>query len=69
MPEVNQLELNAKNNAEQWKVYEETEDFKQVYVRKSAEQRDELSRKIENLDEIDDEDDQCTLEPPKIWCC
>ena len=37
MPEVNQLELNAKNNAEQWKVYEETEDFKQVYRRKSKE--------------------------------
>lgn len=57
MPEVNQLELNAKNNAEQWKVYEETEDFKQVYRRKSKEQRQEESLGHEKADELEDEDD------------
>ena len=39
MPEVRQLELNAKDNAEQWKTYEETDDFKEVYKRKTEEQR------------------------------
>ena len=57
MPEVNQLELNAKNNAEQWKAYEETEDFKQVYLRKSQEQRREESLGHEKADELEDEDD------------
>ena len=57
MPEVNQLELNAKNNAEQWKAYEETEDFKQVYLRKSQEQRREESIGHEKADELEDEDD------------
>lgn len=43
MPEVKQLEVNALENAERWKTYEETEEFRQVYVRKTKEQR------LENL--------------------
>ena len=39
MPEVRQLEHNAKDNAEQWKSYVETDDFKTVYQRKTEEQR------------------------------
>ena len=39
MPELKTLEQNAKDNAEAWKTYEETEEFRQVYVRKSPEQR------------------------------
>jgi len=39
MPELKQLELNAKNNAESWKTYEETDEFRKVYQRKTQEQR------------------------------
>ena len=31
VPELKQLELNAKDNAEKYKTYEETEDFRTVY--------------------------------------
>ena len=39
MPEVAQLEANALENAEKWKIYEETEDFRQVYIKKTEEER------------------------------
>ena len=31
IPELKQLELNALENSNKWKDYEETEDFKKVY--------------------------------------
>ena len=37
MPEMKQLELNAKSNAESWKTYEPTEEFKLVYIKKTPE--------------------------------
>lgn len=40
LPELKQLEANAKENAEKWKNYEETEAFREVYKRKSVEVRD-----------------------------
>ena len=39
MPELRQLELTAKSNAERWKTYEETDEFRKVYLKKTAEQR------------------------------
>ena len=36
MPGVKQLELNAARNAESWKTYEETEEFKKVYLKKES---------------------------------
>ena len=42
MPELKQLEINAKENAEKWKAYEETPEFRKVYERKSIEERDAL---------------------------
>ena len=39
MPELRQLELNAKENAESWKTYEETAEFRKVYQKKTPEQR------------------------------
>ena len=39
MPELKQLELNAKDNAEKWKTYEETDEFRKVYIRKTPEER------------------------------
>ena len=38
-PELAQLEANAMDNSEKWKTYEETEDFRQVYIKKSEEER------------------------------
>ena len=37
MPELKQLENQAKENCELYKTYEETEDFRTVYQRKSPE--------------------------------
>lgn len=37
MPELTQLEVNAKNNAEKWKTFEETEEFRRVYRKKTPE--------------------------------
>ena len=39
VPELKQLELTAKENAEKYKTYEETEDFRTVYQKKSPEQK------------------------------
>jgi hypothetical protein len=39
MPECRQLEINAMENAEKWKTYEETEDFRKVYQKKTSEER------------------------------
>jgi len=39
MPECKQLEINAMENAERWKTYEETEEFRKVYEKKTPEQR------------------------------
>ena len=36
-PELKQLEVNAKENAEKWKNLEESEEFKQVYKKKTLE--------------------------------
>ena len=35
MPELKQLEMTAKSNAERWKTYEETPEFRKVYQRKT----------------------------------
>ena len=65
MPEVKQLENQALENAERWKTYEETEEFRQVYVRKSKEQRQEnLQREESRQQNLEDDDDQCTTDPP-----
>ena len=48
MPTLKQLENNARDNAEKWKTYEETEDFKKVYVKKTPEQR----RSVEENEKI-----------------
>ena len=66
MPELKQLEVNAKENAENWKTYEETEEFKTVYKRKSPEQRDALVKEERDREASLDDDEQCTIEPPKI---
>ena len=39
MPELKQLELNAKDNAQKWKEWEESEEVKEVYRRKTPEER------------------------------
>lgn len=39
MPELKQLELNAKENSDKWKNWEESEEFKEVYRRKTIEER------------------------------
>ena len=39
LPELKQLELNAKENADLWKNWEETEEFKEVYRRKPPDER------------------------------
>lgn len=36
---MKQLELNAKENADLWKNWEETEEFKEVYRRKTPDER------------------------------
>lgn len=66
MPEMKQLELNAKENSEKWKNWEETEEFKQVYRRKTPEERQnpvkkEMARRNSLVD-----DEQCTVDPPHI---
>lgn len=66
MPELKQLEINAKENAEKWKTYEETEEFKQVYKAKSVEERDAAAiEERERANSLDD-DEQCTIEPVKL---
>ena len=66
MPELKQLELNAKANAESWKTFEETDEFRKVYQRKTPEQRSAVTR-AENARAINlDDEDQCTVEPPMI---
>ena len=57
MPEVKQLELTAKGNAEHWKTYEETEEFRKVYHRKSQEERQAVA-KAENAREENLDDDE-----------
>ena len=64
MPELKQLELTAKNNAELWKTYEETEQFRKVYVRKTSAERLAVTE-AEKAKELDDDED-CTVEPPQI---
>lgn len=66
VPELKQLEINAKENAENWKNYEETEAFQEVYKRKSIEQIDAaVKQERERANSLDD-DDQCTIEPVKL---
>jgi len=57
------LEQNARNNAEAWKSYEETEDFKKVYQRKDK--RPSSGNSKGNNPGSDDEE-SCTVVPPKI---
>lgn len=66
MPELKQLELNAKDNSESWKTYEETESFRAVYEKKTPEQR-AAAKNAENarVDNLDDEA-QYTVDPPEI---
>lgn len=67
MPELKQLELNAKQNAELWKTYEETEEFKAVYQKKTAIQRSAaIEEERKRVESFDDGDEQCTVEPPQI---
>ena len=66
LPELKQLETNAKENAEKWKSFEETEEFKQVYQAKTIEQRDAAAiEERERANSLDD-DEQCTIEPVKL---
>ena len=66
MPEVKQLEITAKENAERWKTYEETEEFRKVYVKKTPEQRSAiLNAENARQDRFEDEE-QCTVDPPQI---
>ena len=66
MPELKQLETNAKENAEKWKAFEETEEFKQVYIAKPVEQRNAAAiEERERANSLDD-DEQCTIEPVKL---
>ena len=66
MPELKQLEINAKENAEKWKTFEETEEFRAVYIRKTPEQRAAIKNaenaRANNLEE----EEQCTVDPPQI---
>ena len=64
MPEVKQLETNAKENAEKWKVNEETEAFREVYRKKTPEERNAHAvKERERVNSLDD-DEQCTVDPP-----
>lgn len=64
MPEMRQLETNARNNAEAWKTYEETEDFKKVYIRKKSSEHTDLSK--EQNQAVSDDEECCTASPPNI---
>lgn len=41
IPELKKLELTAQDNAAKWKTFEETEEFKKVYVKKTPAERSE----------------------------
>ena len=66
MPELKQLELNAKDNAEQWKTYEETEEFRKVYLRKTPEQRSADAQALKYPQDRLEDEEQCTVDPPQI---
>lgn len=66
IPELKCLELNAMENAQKWKVYEESEDFRTVYVRKTPEQRTKTLNAERKRENSFDDEEQCTVEPPKI---
>ena len=66
MPEVKQLEVNAKENAERWKVYEETEEFREVYRKKTPDERNAINVKERGRANSLDDDEQCTVDPPQI---
>ena len=55
MPELKQLELTAKSNAERWKTYEETPEFRKVYQRKTQEERQAVAN-AENARDLDDDE-------------
>ena len=65
MPELKQLEQNAKDNAASWKDYEETEEFRKVYQKKTTAERAAVQNaELARADDLDDED--CTVDPPQI---
>ena len=66
VPELKQLELNAKDNAERWKNYEETDEFRAVYTRKTPEQRAAIKNAENAKANNVDEDEHCTVDPPQI---
>ena len=60
------LEQNAKNNEQKWKTYEETPQFKQVYRKKTPDERKAVVLREKKRSDSLDIDEDCTIEPPKI---
>ena len=61
MPQVKQLEENARSNMEKWKTYEESDRFKKVYIRKTPEQRKSEEEHEKNREGSYDSDDQINI--------
>ena len=66
MPEMKQLELNAKNNAESWKTYEETDDFRRVYRKRERNNSLGPQGEIDDGDRSFEDGSENTLDPPKL---
>ena len=66
MPEVKQLEDNARTNFTKWQQNEETDEQKKIYVKRTKEQVAKRWNRDHLMDSSLSDDEECTTSPPKL---